>query len=146
MYRSLFQHVFSTEYVYVYDAQHCSLRAARQLTSPSFFRSSKQPQVPQSNPQIKATNIHAHIHFASGAQSNETVVMSARASVFMPTDHIQPEFSSDVSIAKDLDVNPLPPSKEAHSPAPLSPDIEQQARGQFEQTPYYLGDGHRGEQ
>ncbi|KAH9962066.1 hypothetical protein BGW80DRAFT_1463601 [Lactifluus volemus] len=109
MHRSLFQHVFSTEYVSV-----------------------KLPQVSQRNPQNEAANIRAHIHFASETQSNETVARSARASAFILTDHIQLEFPPDTSIPKDLDVNPPPLSKGEHSPAPPSPDIEQQAHRQFD--------------
>jgi hypothetical protein len=134
MHRSLFQHVFSTEYVYVHDVLHYSFRAARQLASSSFSRSVKLPQVSQRNPQNEAANIRAHIHFASETQSNETVARSARASAFIPTDHIQLGFPPDISIPKDLDVNPPPLSKGDHSPAPPSPDIEQQAHRQFDSS------------
>jgi hypothetical protein len=122
MYRSLLQHVFSTEYVYVHDVLHCSLRAARQLASP-LFRSSKLPQVSQRNPQYKAANIRTHIRFASGAQSNETAAMSARASVFMPTNHVELEFPPDISIPKDLDVDLLSPSEGDHSPVGVDTPI-----------------------
>ncbi|KAH9962777.1 hypothetical protein BGW80DRAFT_857384 [Lactifluus volemus] len=67
MYRSLFEHAYSTEYV-------------------SFNLPQESPKIP--NPQQRAANIRSSIHFASSAQSNGTVTTPGAVMVSVRTEHV----------------------------------------------------------
>jgi hypothetical protein len=97
LHRSLFQHAFSTEIVYVLILFPDPLLKLVSL----FLRSIKLSQdtlgIPNPNPQHRVANVYSSIRFASGAQSNRTVTTNT-ASVMTQAGHVQLGISHDASI------------------------------------------------
>jgi hypothetical protein len=91
MYRSLFQHAFSTEYVYVLKL---FWRAGRQQQPLSC---SKLPQEkPTPNPRHRTANVRSSIHFAPGTQSSVSETTAVNG--FTPTGDVQLESGPGTSI------------------------------------------------
>ena len=98
MHRSLFQRAFSTEIVYVLILFPDLLLKQVSLS----FRSIKLPQdtlgIPNPDARHGAANVYSSIRFASGAQSNGTVITNT-ASVMMQTGHVQFGIAQGASIS-----------------------------------------------